>query len=500
VVKDADTNGDGSGPQSPLPHSRGIDEEKEQLMSMNGKTSKLTVLLGVLLMGVLLTGGLSGTAWAQVSKVQTPSVIGPLPSSISPSHDYTWLTTNEDLKKYGYVEREFYIEGTARAYKIPTDLKDYQLLGSGYAYRTRVVVRYPLSQKHFSGNILLEWNNVTTGVDIDFNWLGSCDYIMRSGHAYVSVSAQKLGIDALKAWSPARYGSLDVTGGGLFMQDQLSFDIYSQVAQAIRDNKSTKLLGNLKKIKTIVATGPSQSGRFLSYYHNVIHPRDHVVDGFAIVAHTQSLRKDLDVKTMRILTETDVIMEKSAYKILDREPDTRFFRRWEVAGTSHIGWTDALKYEPLLIRDRGFGLPVVTVTTPFSRIPFDHVLSAAYDQLFDWINKHESPPAAPRIKWVGDTRIARDEYGNALGGIRLPEHQVPTASNTGEANGTDFFATLVGTYEPFSSELLRELYPEHGRYVGAVIRSATSLVRQGFLLKQEAAESIWEARESAIGR
>ena len=236
-------------------------------MSMTGKMRSMPALCGVLLVGVLLMGGSSSTAWAQgesnvasglpnavftkeagkVAEVPMPRVIGPLPSIIGPSRNYTWLTTDENLKRCGYVEREFYIEGTARAYKIPTNLTDYQLLGSGYAYKTRVVVRYPVNQRRFSGNVLLEWNNVTTGVDIDFNWLETCDYIMRSGHAYVSVSAQKVGVDALKAWSPARYGSLDVSGGGLFPQDQLSFDIYSQVAQAIRDNKSTKLLGGLIK-------------------------------------------------------------------------------------------------------------------------------------------------------------------------------------------------------------------------------------------------------------
>ena len=426
--------------------------------------------------------------------IPTPKVIGPLPSTISPARDYTWLTTAENLEKYGYIEEEFYIDGTASAYQIPTSLTDYQWLGGGYAYRTRVVVRHPVNQKKFSGNVLLEWINVTTGVDIDFNWMESCDYIMRSGHAYVGVSAQKLGIDALKAWSPARYGSLEVTGGGQYLKDELSFDIYSQVAQAIRNNPDTRLLGNLNHIRTIVATGPSQSGRFLSYYHNVIHPVHRVVDGFAIVAHTNPLRKDLDVKTMRLLTETDVRMEKEIYQIFDFEPDTKYFRRWEVAGTSHIGWSDVLKYEPLLIRDRGVGLPVNTVITPYSRIPIDHVVSAAYARLFDWINKDKAPPTAPRIKWVGNSRIARDGYGNALGGIRLPEHLVPTATNTGEANGTEFFATLVGTYVPFSDALLQKLYPIHGRYTFAVIQSATSLLKQGFLLKEDAMASI---RESA---
>jgi Alpha/beta hydrolase domain len=32
----------------------------------------------------------------------------------------------------------------------------------------------------------------------------------------VGVSAQRVGVDQLRGWSPTRYGSLGVTGGGAF--------------------------------------------------------------------------------------------------------------------------------------------------------------------------------------------------------------------------------------------------------------------------------------------
>ena len=110
--------------------------------------------------------------------------------------------------------------------------------------------------------MVLEWNNVTLGVDIDFNWLETYDYLVRSGHAYVSVSTQQVGVDVLKSWSPIRYGALDVTGAGRFTADELSFDIYSQVAQALRI-ETPQLLGGARGVKLILATGPSQSARFL---------------------------------------------------------------------------------------------------------------------------------------------------------------------------------------------------------------------------------------------
>jgi hypothetical protein len=57
----------------------------------------------------------------------------------------------------------------------------------------------------------------------------------------------------------------------------------------------------------------------------------------------------------------------------------------------------------------------------------------------------------------------------------------------------------VGTYKPFSDELLQDLYPEHGRYVSGVSEVANSLMKQGFLMKKESLASIREASESDIG-
>jgi hypothetical protein len=441
------------------------------------------------------------------SNVPVPLVTGPVPYSIvgDPSHNYPWFATNEDLDKYGYVEEEFFVEGKAQPF-LNYSTTSARESSENLPYKTRVVVRRPRAEQSFSGNVLLEWNNVTTGTDIDFIWLESCDYIMRSGHAYVGVTAQKVGVEALKSWSLERYKSLDVSVSGPFTTDALSFGIYSQVAQALRKSENANLLGGFK-VKTILAAGPSQSGRYLAYYHNYVHQLHQVVDGFAIIAHTNPLLSNSTVKTMRILTETDVRMGKESYNIFEKEVDSETFRRWEVAGTSHLGWYDQSKYTPLLMRERNSGLPVFTAYTAFSRIPFHHTLNASYEHMFTWINTGNAPPVAPRIEWASETVVARDGYGNALGGIRLPDHQVPTAVNTGKANAplprgpaNSFFAQLVGTYAPFDSAVIGVLYPSHDSYAGAVKKAADDLLQQGFILNEEAQFTIDNAVNSDIGK
>ena len=75
---------------------------------------------------------------------------------------------------------------------------------------------------------------------------------------WVGVSAQRVGVDQLRGWSPTRYGGLDVTGGGAFVGDELSYDVFAQAAEArSRRAQSTCLVGS--DVERILAIGASQS-------------------------------------------------------------------------------------------------------------------------------------------------------------------------------------------------------------------------------------------------
>ena len=141
-----------------------------------------------------------------------PRLEGPLPGSppgdpASPDIEdtYPFFATHVDLAAAGYVEEEFVFSGTADAYSTTG-----QLLGSDLPYRTRMVVRRPARARDFNGTVLVEWQNVTAGYDLDALWNPRH---LREGYAWVGVSAQRVGVDQLRGWSPTRYGALDVTGG-----------------------------------------------------------------------------------------------------------------------------------------------------------------------------------------------------------------------------------------------------------------------------------------------
>jgi hypothetical protein len=130
------------------------------------------------------------------------------------------------------------------------------------------------------------------------------------------------------------------------------------------------------------------------------------------------------------------------------------------------------------------------------------VLSAAFDLLVRWVEKHTPPPKAQPITITSSGQpitIARDNLGLALGGIRLPDVAVPTAINNGTNTGPGARARW-GYYKPFDIPTLNRLYPNHDSYVNAVEHVTNENLKSGFILKPDAETTIREAKGSAIGR
>src|SRR6185503_8886466 len=99
--------------------------------------------------------------------VPTPTVTGPIASTAVPgdaSHNYVFFATDHPMAVNGYVEEEYFIEGTANRYNTPTGATG-SVIDGGHPYKTRVIVRRPADAKSFNGTVLVEWTNVTNGFD-----------------------------------------------------------------------------------------------------------------------------------------------------------------------------------------------------------------------------------------------------------------------------------------------------------------------------------------------
>jgi hypothetical protein len=426
------------------------------------------------------------------SAVAKGSVVeGPIPGAVpgdpaSPvlSETYPFFSTWHDLARSRYVEREYYVSGVADAYSA-AGVK----LASDVPYRTRIVVRRPLSNFRFNGTVLVEWQNVTAGYDLDALWNRRH---LREGYAWVGVSAQRVGVNQLRGWSPTRYGSLDVTGGGAFMGDELSYDIFAQAAEALKSPGVVDPLRGLD-VERILAIGASQSAGRMTTYYNVVLPQEQpVFDGYAFIVGTAPSRVGTE-PIIQVLSETDVTNPAT------RRPDSDVFRRWEVAGAAHSGWEGQEYRRPLQIRDFG-AAPVYNCTNPpWSRILLSQVIEAAYLHLARWVDGGAPPPHAPYLEFTASGTKARNELGLALGGIQLSQVAVPTALNTGSNSG-ELFCFLFGTHVPFSDAQLDALYRSRGHYVSSVVRTDWANLMAGFLLPADALENLLEAAHSDVGK
>lgn len=424
----------------------------------------------------------------------------------------------------GYVVEEYFLAGTARSF---TDGAE-----ATAPYKTRFVTARPADAAKFNGTLVVEWLNVTSGTDAAPDWTYLHRELVRSGYAYVGVSAQRAGLEGsamgvpgmlpVKQADPARYASLAHPGDGF------AFDIYGQAALAARD-----ALADLKPTR-MIAIGESQSAGFLVTYVNAVDPVARIFDGFLIHSRFRSaapidgrylpslqamsaeavvasvpIRADARVPVLMFITETDLLMPAVGY-LPARQPDTERLRTWEVAGTAHAdtytflggvsdtgldGVSDtgstsiaalAKAFTPI---DNLFGQ---SLSRPINAAPQHHyVLQAALSALERWVRGDDAPSVAPRLH-VDDAilpALVADAAGNALGGVRTPWVDVPTSMLSGFGQSGGGFAMLFGSTTPFDAAKLEALYPGGGaEYLLRFETALDAAIAAGFILPGDRAE------------
>ncbi len=448
------------------------------------------------------------------------------------------------LEAIGYTQSEYFLSGNASSYvsdaALTSDGKWTVRPASSASYKTRILVYRPSDSARFNGTVIVEWLNVSGGLDAAPGWINAHNELIRQGYAWVGVSAQKEGIDGydsaggfgikvvdlpLKKFDAGRYGSL------LHPGNSYAYDMFSQAAQAVRHPQGIDPLGGLT-IKAMIATGESQSAMRMTTYVNAIAPLGKLFDGFLIHSRPfgsaalseapQASIKAPDVVRIRddvgpvmtVQTESDLVLLEY---YSNRQDDSSNFRLWEIAGTAHA---DAYTLFGLLDIgiDHKYG-EVVSTSKPMPGIiecakpvnsgPQHFVVSAAYAALNRWVTTGVAPAMAPRLGVKDDgITFEVDANGNALGGVRTPFVDVPVAtlSAYGQpgsmetiSSNSESFCFLFGTTTLFDSAKLKSLYPTHASYVNAVNASADNAVAQGFMLKVDAELVKIAAQLSTIG-
>lgn len=471
-----------------------------------------------------VAGGAPAAAAAPAAATGVPDVIGPIAPTAppgDPSHGYVFYSTPMDLAKVGYEEQEYFIKGVATRYS--TASPDASEPIGEMPYETRIVVRRPTDPHRSAGVVVVDWQNVTAGHDIDTEWGSAGDFFVRHGWTWVGASVQRVGVNGatdgptaglgLRQWSPARYGDLDLTDGGAVVDDSQAYDVYTQIARLAKQGPMTgpDPFAGLH-VGRVYAGGVSQSAGFLIRYYNGIQPAADVYDGFLVGLGGGVPRLDVPTKLFKVYTETDVLRGQAATRV----PDTATTHTWEIAGGSHVPAsavaTDPTDFRAVLggVQEREFGpaAPVDCVNPGPSDVETWAVSHAAYAALDRWVTRGVAPATAPPIE-VSDpgppATVVRDADGIARGGVRLPAVTVPIALNDGEnapaslQNPLSVFCVLYGTHAPFDQAKLDSLYRSHGAYVSRVAKAAHRLVEAGLLLEEDARTLVREATRSRVG-
>lgn len=269
------------------------------------------------------------------------------------------------------------------------------------------------------------------------------------------------------------------------------------------------------QVKRLIAAGASQSASRLRAYINGVHPIAKVFDGFMpyidfsnasglaariprdrrrYVRTSTRIREDLDVPVFVVNSETEILSYLGA-----RQADTDKFRLWEVAGSSHVTIPRVLPGSEAASTIQAMGLQSSNWHS------YTPAYSAALRHMHVWLKDGIPPPAFPRVKITQDKepRIQRDSYGNAVGGIQLPDFAVPTAEHRGRGirkPGGTRFGSLYGYARDFTSEELKALYPDEQTFKAAYEAAVAASIKDGVMLKEDAASMRERAYQWIKGR
>lgn len=448
-------------------------------MSFAGIDRRVVVVVGIVVL-IFTTAMISvGCSDDKSTTVPLPTMEGPI---IEPGFIYIdILEQGFPLRAAdcGYLVEEYFVSGTA----------------AGEPYKTRILVRHPGDDAGvaFTGHAIVESMH---GTGIPYVWNFTRDYLMSHGHAAVEVAVFPSTMERhMLEPQPDRYGDLQVT-------EEQTLEILAQVGRLLKSDQTP-----LPGVKWLLMTGHSMAAGPVWQYMDTRHEVYRLPGGgpvydafFPQTTRTASRMgpfPDVDVPTLVINSELEVEHVIVEGEIDYRKPDSdepgEQFRLYEVAGMPHNS-TWMHPYVRSLVED--------TCEMPLNHFPYNEMTAMALDHLIRWVGEGVEPPRIDRIELEerddGSVAVARDEHGNALGGVRTTHLDVPVAMyqalNYGEGRPGIGSCEVFGAQVNFSKEKLEELYGSHENYVDLVNQRLEELIDEGWFLSEFAYRILEEAQ------
>jgi hypothetical protein len=488
---------------------------------------------GVLALSIALVAGLPGvapaiTASATVAQNYPPVdisklVVSELPAG-TPQTTATGATTSDNALVQGralasdYVEKEYLVRGEASTYRGGLTNGPVEVTQTNVPYATRVLVHFPKDASKFSGRVVVEpFNTSNGGKDYDVIWSMLAPLLQQRGDAWVGVTERTSAAQALKDADATRYADVNVPS------NDVAWDVLAQVGAAIRKGGAQSPLPGIDP-KHLYMAGYSQSGIDTAAFamglakHYGTPAGQPMYDGYFPAAHAASVTPlqagtsvlpkfeypkwpavgvpvvnledqsglegftaELPEAAQASLGQKDYTSVSSA-SVRRADSDTKGdqYRLYEVAGMPH-------------------GPGGTGCEGPASTFPGAAVARGAFSLLNRWVETGAKPPRAPRVKMADiDTvsKVAVDENGNTLGGVRSPYLDDALVRYDVHAPGA-ITCELAGHETPLDGAALAKKYPSVDAYMKQFTKGLDAMIKAGYLVRPDRAQLIAAQKEKA---
>lgn len=470
---------------------------------------------------------------------RVPVIEGPIPVTETsyPFCSMKHCRVPLDLEQYGYVEEEYFISGYANIYDVTEDDR-LTIAKEAVPYKNRILVRYPRDREKASGRVYVDILNATQGYDIEDLWHRISSWCLENGHIYVGITSKPVSVMSLKNFNYERYKDLNWSNGECVpmptisksatipgTEEGLFWDMLSQLGMLLRTEQGQKCVGN-NPVEFIYLSGQSQSGAYLntyvSYFDSYIRKCCHkpVYDGYFNIAGAlvqRTVRQQGTVGDLKLLPrnmhpsstpyicitcEGDLFLfnqyvegDLLNIKIENNDTEDNKCRYYEIPGAPHTNVVCPLLPALEEVDKAGARRPYLDprILDHINDFPAEYYIRGLLEKLHIWASKGIAPEIVEPMPRSGNN-LKRDEFGNALGGLRSPFLDVPIATYI--ASTPDHPEGISGKMKYFPREKVVSLYGSIENYLNKFREYTVAQQNDGWISKTDAERMIQWSKDA----
>jgi hypothetical protein len=451
-----------------------------------------------ILSSLLLWVCVGGVAWSMAPVlVATPRATRlPVSATNRPFLAAARAPQSVDLAASSYVEEELLVSGHA-----------------GAPYVTRVLVRRPTQPAKASGRVIVELLDAANGYDTAPLWGLSAVHFLRRGDVWVGVSIAPAAIDVLRRFDAVRYASLALAaspGVGCGAR----FEVIAQVGALLRSASRENPL-HAHRSQRFIAAGYGAAGAHVVAYAGSAPGRLRLGDGAPIFdgflgaamasapavdacapspvgGETIDAARSPDVPWVLVTTESEFPLAPWLQRADSDTPD-QMYRRHDIAGAAHDGAFAAGLPSSADLAIAGLAAsPADVCVERRSDFPAGLAFNAIWQQFDDLLVRGQAMTSATRFAVDAAGAIVRDTNGNAAGGWRLPQIEVPVARYAGHStprashSHSQSVCARTGAMLAFDAAQLKLMYRDRAQYLRRFDAAVEQAVTNRLLLKEDA--------------